>query len=140
MSESDSIARAGHYSLWLGQGPRSAQGENIEGREVNQMSSYFDRMARCMEDKYELMRLVRDQYRAKLSDANQRCLMADLDSLNEMIRRFGTLFSDKQISACSENQLPWLLQDMHTFAHDLGRKHIRLRGGAWVGDNPTIPY
>jgi len=100
------------------------------------VSSYFDRMARCVNDPREFVALVRDQYRWYLRKLNEECLAKDLRRLNELIDRFEKI-KDKEL--CKSDPY-WEIQEMHTFAHELAMANIRLRGGRRATDNPPIPY
>lgn len=100
------------------------------------MSSYFDRMSRCVNNPKEFVALVRDQYRWYLRDLNQKCLSKDLDKLNKLIYEFEAI-KDEELY---QKDQAWEIQEMHTFAHKLGNAGIRLRGGGRAGDNPPIPY
>lgn len=97
------------------------------------MSSYFDKMAVCLNDPVRFVDLVRSQYRWYLHEVNQGCWRADLEKVNAIIDRFDQIQTDVRE--------PWLtLQEYHSLAHDLARARIRLRGGGRAGDNPPIPY
>uniref|UniRef100_A0A6M3LUM7 Uncharacterized protein n=1 Tax=viral metagenome TaxID=1070528 RepID=A0A6M3LUM7_9ZZZZ len=100
------------------------------------MSSYFDRMSRCVNNPGEFVSLVRDQYRWYLRNLNQEVLVKDLDKLNQLIYKFEAI-KDKEFC---QREPAWEIQEMHTFAHELGGAGIRLRGGRRAGDNPPIPY
>lgn len=100
------------------------------------MSSYFDRMSRCVNNPKEFVSLVRDQYRWYLRELNQEVLVKDLEKLNKLIYEFEAI-KDKEI--CKRDPA-WEIQEMHTFAHTLASAGIRLRGSRRVSDNPTFPY
>lgn len=100
------------------------------------MSSYFDRMSRCVDNPKEFVSLVRDQYRWYLRQLNQEVLVKDLNRLNEFIYKF----EDIQNKELCQRDPAWEIQEMHTFAHELANARIRLRGGRRAGDNPPIPY
>lgn len=97
------------------------------------MSSYFDKMAVCLNDPVRFVDLVRGQYRWYLHEVNQECWRADLGKVNAIIDRFEHIqfdFLDPGLT----------LQEYHSLAHDLARANIRLRGGRRAMDNPPIPY
>jgi len=100
------------------------------------MSSYFDRMSRCVNNPKEFVALVRDQYRWYLHECNQECLAKDLERLNQLVFKFEAI-KDKEL--CQKDPA-WELQEMHTFAHELASAGIRLRGNRRATDNPPIPY
>lgn len=100
------------------------------------MSSYFDRMSRCVGDSHEFVSLVRDQYRWYLRKLSEECLTKDLGKLNNLIYQFEAI-KDKDF--CQKDPA-WEIQEMHSFAHELATAQIRLRGGRVATDNPPIPY
>ncbi len=100
------------------------------------MSSYFDRMSRCVDNPREVVSLVRDQYRWYLRDIASECLVKERARLHELQADFDQI---EQVGAGQRNPL-WELQMMHDFAHMLGSARIQLRGGRTAGDNPPIPY
>ena len=100
------------------------------------MSSYFDRMSRCVTEPREVVSLVRDQYRWYLRDIADECLVKERERLYELQADFDRI---KEAEAGQRNPL-WELQMMHDFAHKLGSARIQLRGGRFAGDNPPIPY
>lgn len=100
------------------------------------MSSYFDRMSRCVDNPKEFVALVRDQYRWYLGKCNEECLAKDHERLFQLICEFDAI-KDKEIC---KNDPAWEIQEMHTFAHELGSAGIRLRGGRRASDNPPLPY
>jgi len=100
------------------------------------VSSYFDRMARCVNDPKEVAALVRDQYRWYLHKLNRECWVRDLYKLNQLMIKFDKI-KDKEL--CKDD--PYFeIQEMHSFAHELAMANIRLSGGRRATDNPPIPY
>lgn len=96
------------------------------------MSSYFDTMASCVYDPKYLVELVRRQYKWYLGKLMREVLAKDRDKLFQLMRKFDAIEEEKDPSR--------EIQEIHTFAHDLARAGIKLRGGRRAMDNPPIPY
>lgn len=97
------------------------------------MSSYFDRMARCLSNpKQQIIVLVRDQYRRYLQDIEQDCLLKEIERVSELIKEFDAIPLDGDPAM--------VIQEFHSFAHKLGSARIQLKGKRWASDNPNIIY
>jgi len=99
------------------------------------MSSYFDEthfeydklLSEAREDKAEeLARKVWNRYKKYLKYIKSHAYKKDLLKLNPLLTQFGKIL-------CGDF---WKL---HSFAHDVARAGIRLRGGMRALDNPYWP-
>jgi len=79
------------------------------------MSSYFDRMSRCVNDPKEVVCLVRDQYEWYLHKIGQECLVKDLGRFNQLVIEFAGI-KDREL--CKKEPV-WEISEMHSFAHKL---------------------
>jgi hypothetical protein len=102
------------------------------------MSSYFDKMGRCLNDPWEVVSLMRKQYGAYLSDLQERVVPADEDKLGELVVQFVEL--EVRPSVLTKRDPEWAISDMHDLAHRVGQSGIRLKDGGRAGDNPNIMY
>lgn len=98
------------------------------------MSSYFDRMGAIASDSTgrELVNLVYDQYRWYLRQLEEEVLVKDREKLYSFSHRLD------EINLVGNPY--WVIQEMHSLAHDLGRAQIRLRGKIIASDSPRRPY
>lgn len=96
------------------------------------MSSYFDRMAQCVNDPRQIVALARDQYRRYLRDISRDCLLKEIDRVVGLTKEFDSISLDGDPAM--------VIQELHSFAHKLGSARIQLKGRRWASDNPNIAY
>lgn len=102
------------------------------------MSSYFDKMGRCLHDPWEVVSLVRKQYMKYLEYLQDNVVPEDEEKMSDLMVQFVDL--EVRPSTLAKRDPEWAISDMHEFAHNVGRAGIRLRDGAYGGDNPNVVY
>lgn len=103
------------------------------------MSSYFDTMARCADDPYEVAKLVARQYGAYLRDVAYKIRSERrLEEFHEYISVPAYLL-ERRLEA-QKITPAMFIQELHSLAHNLGSMRIPLKSGKYAaaGDNPWL--
>jgi len=93
------------------------------------MSSYFDMMGECLNNKEAFIKLILKQYLEYLYFINEKSYAKDNDKVLKFLDRFYKIESS---SALPE----YKLSALHDLAHDVGRSKLKLKDGTYAGDNP----